>query len=138
MFFEKLENNKIPRELLDTNIYSDYNQIKNIVNLFDKNIYRETIIEILENKSTNDLLKQNFFLEGHQRDRDYLISLLYYFGYLTIKSDIENINYITFIIPNRIIEKVFNGYFVTILNDNNIYIDPQLKLNIDNIWYKEI
>ena len=74
-----------PHELLDSNIISNYTQLKNIITL-NNNIYKEVIDAIYDNKYIRSELVVTFdFNENRALNRADIISLLYYMGYLTIK-----------------------------------------------------
>ena len=104
--------NMPPEELMDSNIISNYEQIKNIISLGD---YKNIITNILDDGLTKSELVYNFDLQTEFNNDD-IISLLYYFGYLTIDSGSTNI--ITFTIPNKVIRQVFNRYFLSIFKSN--------------------
>lgn len=48
-----------------------------------------------------------------------IISLLFYFGYLTIKENINNIGY-KFMITNKVIKEVYGSYYLSVLKEYNI------------------
>ena len=102
--------NEAPEELLDSNIISNYEQIKNIIKLgnFD---YRELLDRILDDGRVVSRLKNNFNLVNEYSESD-IISLLYYFGYLTIDGLDDN-NYI-FKIPNRVIERIYGELYLSL------------------------
>ena len=107
-----IRTNMSPEELMDSNIISNYEQIKNIISLGD---YKNIITNILDDGLTKSELVVNFNLQTEFNDDD-IISLLYYFGYLTIDSGSTNI--LTFTIPNRVIKNVFNRYFLSTVKSN--------------------
>ena len=104
-----------PKNLLDKNIISSYEQIKNIISLGD---YKEILDDIFDNGEIESELKTNFDLK-EPFDRNDVISLLFYFGYLTIKEANEYLGY-KYTIPNKVIRTVFSNYFVSILKEYNI------------------
>ena len=116
---------KSPDELLDSNIISSYEQIKNIISLGD---YKAILTDIYDNRIVTSQLKQNFDAKL-EFNREEIISLLYYFGYLTIKDSSSSRTY-NFAIPNKVMEQVYGDYYLSILSDYNINIS---KAEIDNI-----
>lgn len=107
-----------PKELLDKNIISSYDQIKNVINLSkDK---KKIIEELFENDEVTSELVTNFNMLNFLSRND-IISLLYYFGYLTIKS--LGANGYTYKIPNKVIKEIFSKYFKNILIENDIVYD---------------
>jgi len=115
------ETGNYPKELVDSNITPNYKQIGNIVKLQNNNYYTEIIDTILKEKEIISELKENFSLDLPLNRND-IISLLYYFGYLTIdRGDIYS-NALVFSIPNNIINIVYNDYLLSLLEisiDNN-------------------
>ena len=104
--------NMPPKRLMDSNIISNYEQIKNIISLGD---YRNIITNILDDGLIKSVLVVNFDLNKKFNNND-IVSLLYYFGYLTIDSGDGILN--TFAIPNKVINDVFNRYFLNLFDDN--------------------
>jgi len=101
--------NRPPKQLMDSNIISNYEQIKNIISLGD---YEDIVTSILDDGLISSLLVVNFDLNKKFNNND-IISLLYYFGYLTIESGDGFLN--TFKIPNKVINDIFNRYFLDII-----------------------
>ena len=62
----------------------------------------------------------NLLIDLNEND---LISLLYYFGYLTIKEYDSVKDKMIFKIPNEVIKETYNDYFIKILNKMKITID---------------
>lgn len=124
MYFLKYyyENNEIPRNLLDSNIISNYEQLGNIIKLQDNYFYKDIIDKILKEKEILGELKVNFSLDL-KLNKDDIISMLYYFGYLTIKERNIYTNSLIFKVPNNIINIVYNDYFISMLNEINIILD---------------
>jgi len=115
------ETGKYPKELVDPNITPNYKQIGNIIKIQNNNYYTEIIDTILKQKEISSVLKSNFSLDL-ELNRDDIISLLYYFGYLTIKEGSIYTNSLVFSVPNNIINEVYNDYLLSLLNikiDNN-------------------
>jgi len=111
---------KPPKELLDSNILSNYEQIRNIVRLSDD--YLKIIEDIFDNGEVTTRLVTNFeFSENQKFSKDEIMSLLYYFGYLTMGIDEGRGPQLH--IPNRVIEEVFVEYFIKVLKENNIEAD---------------
>ena len=115
-----IETGREPKVLLDSNIISSYEQIKNIVSLGD---YKEIMDDIFDNGEIVSSLKVNFNLNGEFNKND-IISLLYYFGYLTIKSAKDNVHYI-FTIPNKVIKTVYSEYYLNIMNEYKIRLEDE-------------
>ena len=116
---------KIPRNLLDSNIAFNYGKISNLLKLQNNLYYKEILDSILKTGIISGNLKVKFNLEV-DFDRDDIISLLYYFGYLTIyKREIYD-NNIIFKVPNYVINETYHNYFQKILRDIKIEIDDSI------------
>ena len=113
-----------PQRLLDSNIISNYEQIKNIVSLGD---YKEILDDIFDNGEIVSNLSVNFNL-NKKISRSDIISLLYYFGYLTIKEGY--ISGYRFIIPNRVMKTIYGDYYLAILNDDLIKTYDEREFDI--------
>ncbi len=116
---------KIPEELMDKNIVSNYGKIGKLLKLKENDYYNEIIDELLKNDEITGELQNNFNLELDISKND-LISLLYYFGYLTIGEN--SFMGIKFKVPNKVMKEAYNNYFIKILNEINIKINND-KMN---------
>ena len=110
---------KFPNKLLDTNIASDYRKVRNLFKLDSKEGENIAIIKkLLSEGSTSAQLTEEYSFEKTWT-KDDLISLLFYQGILTIKS--EWLDRITFHIPNAVIRQLYFQYFQQItLEEANI------------------
>ena len=114
--------NQIPDSLIDVNIAFNYGKVENLIKLYQNNYYQDILNELFTTDTVSGILKEKFNLE-YDFTKDDIISLLYYFGYLTIGK--ENIldSSIQFKIPNQVMKETYNNYFVKILSDMNITFD---------------
>ena len=127
MYFMKEYNRflEIPDQLLDTNIAFNYGKIGNLLKLQNNNYYIQILDTILKTGTISGLLKFKFNLET-SFDKDDIISLLYYFGYLTIyKKEIYDDSTI-FRVPNKVINELYFNYFENILRNINVIIDDSI------------
>ena len=104
--------NKFPKEMLDTNLSSDYGKLRRMFDIQSPDRNYATLREIVENKKTSGTMTAQFSFEK-PFSRDDFISLLYYLGHLTIESAWANIY--TYKIPNFVIERLFYDYFLHLL-----------------------
>ena len=109
-----------PKELMDVNVAYGSGKIENILKLQNNNFYEEILDELLKTSEINGELQNDFNLELDISKND-LISLLYYFGYLTIGED--NFGLIKFKVPNKVMKEAYNNYFIELLKIANIQID---------------
>ncbi len=126
----------IPKKLIDTNIVVNYGKIENILKLQNNNFYEDILDELLKTSEINGTLKYSFNLLG-SLNKDDLISLLYYFGYLTIKEYNEVLNKLKFKVPNKIMKETYNNYFIDILEKLKIeFTDGKLEDSYEEILFE--
>ena len=116
-----LEQRKVPTQLIDVNIASDYSKLGRMLDLCKGN-EREKIIE--KTVSGEGIIgeitaKFNPAIEFTEKD---LVSMLFYLGYLTIDDDVAG--YPRLNIPNRVMKEIYSDYFLQVLKQNiNLGID---------------
>ena len=122
--------NEAPEDLLDSNIISSYEQIRNIIKLSDD--YKDILDNIFDDGEVISGLVTNYeFNENHKFSKEETISLLYYFGYLTIKKVFElDYEKYVFMIPNKVIEKVYEDYYLSIMREYNIVSDNEKEREV--------
>ena len=128
-----LENRKIPRNLMDMNIASDYSKLSNMLNLCrgeeKTNIIEKTIVgEGIITKITQQFNPAIEFTEQE------LISMLFYLGYLTIVA--EKADYPVLKVPNKAIKEIYSDYFLKTLdtsihNLNELYSSIALEIRLE-------
>ena len=112
---------KPPKELIDTNIASDYGKIKNLFALQEPFRNSEVLYELMDLGETSAILTTQFSFE---RDfyRDDFVSLLFYLGLISINR--ENLDAMVFSIPNYVIKWLYRYYFIDFIkSENNIDIN---------------
>ena len=137
MYFMKEYNrfHKIPSTLLDNNIAFNYGKIGNILKLQNNTYYKEILDTILKTGTIEGKLMTKFNLEEDFTKNDF-ISLLYYFGYLTIKKETLG-GMLVFEIPNYVMQELYANYFLKLLRDININIDDnQMIVSLEEIEYE--
>jgi hypothetical protein len=111
-FKEYFKNQSLPDDLIDRNVRIDYGKLKHLI-IIDKaekkvsNGNFERLRHIVEEGKISSSLVQGFPLEK-LRDRENFISLLFYFGLLTIK-DTEAAD-LVLEIPNETIRRLYYNY----------------------------
>ena len=116
---------ELPSQLLDSNIAFNYGKIGNLLKLQNNTYYKEILDTILKTGMVTGELKVKFNLEV-DFDRDDIISLLYYFGYLTIYKKEVYDDSIIFKVPNRVINELYYNYFENILKEIKVIIDDSV------------
>ena len=118
--------NKIPDSLIDINIAFNYGKVENLIKLYQNNYYQDILNDLFTTDTVTGILKEKFNLE-YDFTKDDIISLLYYFGYLTIGKGLLGNSYL-FKIPNYVMKETYTNYFIHLLNEENITFN-QDKLN---------
>ena len=118
--------NKIPDSLIDINIAFHYGKVENLIKLYQNNYYQDILNDLFTTDTVTGILKEKFNLE-YDFTKDDIISLLYYFGYLTIGKGLLGNSYL-FKIPNYVMKETYTNYFIHLLNEENITFN-QDKLN---------
>ena len=117
---------KKPREMVDTNIRTDYNKLRHLIRIdheLDANF--SVIREIVENGRTSGTISSAFSVEK-MVDENNFKSLLYYFGLLSIRGVEEGETVLA--IPNNTVREQFYNYLTEAYADENIF-----SLNISTL-----
>jgi hypothetical protein len=111
-----------PKDMLDPNIASDYSKIQKLFSIQgNEDKYLEVLKELLESAEVTATLTGQYSFERGFSQND-LVSLLFYMGFLTIKS--EHLGAYTFSFPNYVIKKLYADYFFnSILEKAHLPID---------------
>ena len=108
-----LEQEKIPSQLIDMNIASDYSKLAGMLDLC-KGEEREQIIEkSVSGEGIISEITQKFNPAIEFTEKD-LVSMLFYLGYLTISG--EELETPELKIPNRAMKEIYSDYFMKILS----------------------
>ena len=104
--------NRIPVELIDVNIASDYSKLGKMLDLC-KGEEREKIIEkTVSGEGIISEIRQKFNPAMEFTETD-LVSMLYYLGYLTIAGEVFEKPELK--IPNKVMKELYSEYFMEIL-----------------------
>jgi hypothetical protein len=119
---EAYNNPRMIRDLIDENVRVDYGKLKHLVTVDNRlNDSFSELELLLANGYTSAVLKKSFPCE-QLAVRDNFISLLFYFGLLTIEGPDRSET--KFTVPNKVIEKLLNDFIC------RGYMDA-CKVNID-------
>ena len=103
---------RIPTELIDMNIASDYTKLGKMLDLC-KGEEREKVIEkTVSGEGIISEIRQKFNPAMEFTETD-LISMLYYLGYLTIAGEVFEKPELK--IPNKVMKEIYSEYFMEIL-----------------------
>ena len=104
--------NRIPTELIDVNIASDYSKLGKMLDLC-KGEEREKVIEkTVSGEGIVSEIRQKFNPAMEFTETD-LVSMLYYLGYLTIAGEVFEKPELK--IPNKVMKELYSEYFMEIL-----------------------
>ena len=124
--------NRIPTELIDMNIASDYSKLGKMLNLC-KGEEREKVIEkTVSGEGIVSDIRQKFNPAMDFTEMD-LISMLYYLGYLTIAG--EEFEKPELKVPNKVTKEIYSEYFLEILKEET---DLQIRESDYNEMLREI
>ena len=105
------EQRKYPKNLLDTNISSDYGKVGRMTRIQGKHEQNTAVLkEIIEQPIVTATLTEQFSFDEHKEwTRDDFISLLFYQGILTIEKG--GVSRVDFQIPNFVIRQLYFQFF---------------------------
>ena len=110
-----VELKRIPEQLIDVNIASDYSKLGRMLDLC-KGEEREKVIEkTVSGEGIVSEIRQKFNPAIEFTETD-LISMLFYLGYLTITGEVFEKPELN--IPNRVMKELYSNYFLEILSKN--------------------
>ena len=115
---------QLPKSMLDNNIRTDYNKLRMLIRKDREFEHDATVIQrIVETGGITAKLKDSFPSE-RITDPDNFVSLLYYFGLLTIagKGGLRGIH---FRIPNQVVREQMYGYLTDAYRENHLSFDGQ-------------
>ena len=118
----------IPKDIMDSNIAFNSGKIDNLIELKNNSFYKELLNEIIINEKVKGILKIKFDLLV-DFNRDDIISILYYFGYLTIETDEYGDYY--FKVPNEVMKVLYGNYFLKKLNEKDLGYDSLIFSEIN-------
>ena len=115
--------NAPPRNIIDMNMNTSGEKIRRTVELVNPKLNYEVIDEVLLNNEISGTLAPVVLDEKY--DKNCLITMLFYSGYLTIK---EQRTETIFTIPNYVTDTLYGDYLVRFLAENKSY-----EINTNNI-----
>ena len=110
-FMDEYQREKaIPRQLTDPDMRSDYHKLTAMFNLFEEEKAKQLILEkIINNERLETDIITNFNFSAPFREDDFL-SLLFYFGLLTIKEEGRAFD-VALQTPNAVIRDIYHQYY---------------------------
>ena len=121
VYFYTKDKGRFPKQMLDTNIRTDYNKLRMLIRKDRGFEHNASIIQhIVETGGITADLKDHFPSESIT-DPDNFVSLLYYFGMLTIAGCKRG--KIEFRIPNQTVREQIYGYLTSTYKENDLVAD---------------
>ena len=117
---------RIPEELVDVNIASDYSKIGSMLRLCKNENRLDIIEETVSGEGILTEITQKFNPEIAFEEKE-MVSMLYYLGYLTI--DKELLGKAELKIPNKVMKEIYSDYFLKILNEEANLIIKEREYN---------
>ena len=112
---------RLPEDMLDANIRTDYNKLRMLIRKDQGFEHNASIIQhIVETGTITADLKDHFPSEDITNP-DNFVSLLYYFGMLTIAG--RRRGKVEFCIPNQVVREQVYGYLEKAYRENDLSID---------------
>ena len=123
----------IPEKMLDANIRTDYNKLRMLIRKDQGFEHNASIIQhIVETGGIAADLKDHFPSESIT-DPDNFVSLLYYFGMLSIAGR-SGLRGIKFRIPNQVVREQLYGYLTRAYQENDLSLDSHSRdILMDNM-----
>ena len=125
---------ELPLQMLDENIRVDYNKLRMLIRKDKEFAHDASIIQTLVSKGyVTGELKEGFPAEDIANNDNFL-SLLYYFGMVTIGGFYRGKP--RFVIPNEVVREQVYTYLLDNYHDNHLYTDKdKLSLLEENMAY---
>ena len=123
---EYVQYERIPEQLIDVNIASDYTKLGKMLDLCTGE-EREKVIEetVLGEGIISEITgKFNPAMEFTEKD---LVSMLYYLGYLTIANEVFEKPELK--IPNKVMKELYSEYFLSILSKETDLVIQESEYN---------
>ena len=121
-----------PKQLIDTNVSSDYKKMAKLFTLKNKEQNYKILNQIIQGIPQKTLITAEFSLSKNFSIDDFN-SLLFYLGFLTINK--ANLNDVDLVVPNYVIKELYFDFFGEVLNEESGYnIDvSEIRNSIRNI-----
>ena len=125
---------RVPKRMLDDNIRVDYNKLRMLIRKDKEFAHDASIIQTLVSEGyVTGELKEGFPAEDIANNDNFL-SLLYYFGMVTIGGIYRGKP--KFVIPNEVVREQVYTYLLDNYHDNHLYTDKdKLSLLEENMAY---
>ena len=110
--------NRSPKQLIDTNIASDYRKLSQLFTLKNKEQNFEVLKEVIQNIPQTTLITPEFSL-AKRFNKDDFNSLLFYLGFLTIQK--ARLTSVELGVPNYVVKELYFDFFAEVLREKGKY-----------------
>lgn len=118
-----------PRDVIDKNLATNAEKLRNLIQMVNKKQNYEVVEELMLEGEVEGKILQSFELDKRFGREDFL-SMLFYNGYITIKSYDDLSTVTTFTIPNYISKKLYAEYMLSLVQEDKRYEMSSTKLEI--------
>ncbi len=121
---------QIPKNMIEENIRLDYNKLRMLIRKDKEFAHDASVIQqLVENGFVTGELKTGFPAE-QIADPDNFVSLLYYFGMVTIAGTYKGKN--KFVIPNQVVREQIFRYLLDTYKENDLEYNAYEKGNLES------
>ena len=134
VYFYTKDKGQLPDNMLDTNIRTDYGKLRMLIRKDRGFEHVASVIQhIVETGGITAKLVDSFPPE-HITDPDNFVSLLYYFGLITIAG--RRLSSVRFRIPNQTVREQIYGYLTDTYRDNDLAVEQRIhSVLMENMAY---
>ena len=118
---EYIKTGERPIKMLDNNIAANFEKLENLITIKNNPYSKEVLEALIQNNEITAPIIDKFNLKMDVT-KDTILSMLFYFGYCTIKERKIGLN-VSFKIPNYVMSGIYNEYFMQLLSREGIKID---------------
>ena len=120
----------IPDSMVESNVRTDYSKLRMLIRHDKEFAHDASVIQQLVTKGyVTGKLVENFPAD-HINDPDNFVSLLFYFGMVTIDGECDGAT--KFIIPNEVVRDQMYTYLLDTYKENNLIYDTYNKTQLES------
>ena len=119
-----------PAKMLDRNIAANFEKLESLITLKNNPYSKEVLEALIQNREITEEMTDKFNLAMDITKKD-VLSILFYFGYCTIKEVKLGLKP-SYCIPNYVMAGVYNEYFMKLLAREGIKIDTTKEMRQSN------
>ncbi|MCI6111714.1 MAG: ATP-binding protein [Prevotella sp.] len=121
---------KIPKNMVESNVRTDYSKLRMLIRHDKEFAHDASVIQQLVTKGyVTGKLVENFPAD-HINDPDNFVSLLFYFGMVTIDGEYKGET--KFVIPNEVVRDQMYTYLLDTYKENNLVYDTYNKTQLES------